>query len=211
MIRRDTAKRLCTDREFELVEASMPAHVRQLTPSALRQKIERARKLRDKYRDLAKRQRLEARGKRRPSGTRPAQGNENTERKAEIFDEVLDRFQAASKQPPATTASAKQSAAKASPERKSAGKKSAGRKSAGKKSVGVGKKSAAKKSAAKKSAGKKAATNNAAVKKSAAPESSQTNPRQRQDAAMASRAKTQRAHGRAAQGRSQSRRDNRGR
>jgi hypothetical protein len=88
------ARRLCTQRELELVDASRPQHMKELTPARLKQKITRARALRDKYRDLSKRQRLEARGKKRPQGGRPAQGNENTRRKAELFAEVLERFQA---------------------------------------------------------------------------------------------------------------------
>jgi hypothetical protein len=92
-ISRPTAQRLCTKPEFELVEASFPARAKQLTPARLRQKVVRARKLRDKYRDLAKRQRLEARGKRAPQRSRPAQGNENTDRKAQLFQETLDRFE----------------------------------------------------------------------------------------------------------------------
>lgn len=92
-ISRASAQRLCTSPEFDLVEASFPANAKQLTPSRLRQKVARARRLRDKYRDLAKRQRLEARGKRAPQRSRPAQGHENTDRKAQLFQETLDRFE----------------------------------------------------------------------------------------------------------------------
>jgi hypothetical protein len=88
------ARKLCTGRELELVEASRTSAMKEITPARLRQKVQRARALRDKYRDLAKRQRLQARGKARPSGRRAAQGNENTVRKAQLFDEVLGRFEA---------------------------------------------------------------------------------------------------------------------
>jgi hypothetical protein len=86
------ARRLCTQRELELVEASTPRNVKALTPGRLKQKADRARTLRNKYRDLARRQRLEARGKTRPRSRRAAQGNENTVRKAELFDDALARF-----------------------------------------------------------------------------------------------------------------------
>jgi hypothetical protein len=92
-ISRSTAARLCTKPELELVEASFPPDVRQLTPGRLRQKVERTRRIRDKYRDLSKRQRLESRGKTDARRSRPAQGNANTERKATLFDETLGRFE----------------------------------------------------------------------------------------------------------------------
>jgi hypothetical protein len=180
-ITRSAAQRLCTQPEFELFEASMPANARQLTPGRLRQKVERARRLRDKYRDLAKRQRLEARGKRAPQRARPAAGNENTVRKAELFDEVLQRFQRqleratatapaaagpAARKPAAKKSTAKEPAAKKSTAKEPAGKKSAGKKSAGKESAG--KKSAGKKLAAKKSAPKKSAAQKSVATRSAA-------------------------------------------
>jgi hypothetical protein len=89
----NNARRLCTKPEFELVEASKIVNMKQLTPARLQQKVGRARRLRDKYRDLAKRQRLEARGKQAPRKSRPSQGHENTERKAQLFQEVLERFE----------------------------------------------------------------------------------------------------------------------
>jgi hypothetical protein len=49
--------------------------------------------LQDKYRDLARQQRGEARGKRRVKGTRPAAGNVNTVNKQMMFAEALERFQ----------------------------------------------------------------------------------------------------------------------
>jgi hypothetical protein len=56
-ISRSSAERLCSGPELELVEASYPANAKQLSPARLQQKIQRARRLRDKYRDLAKQQR----------------------------------------------------------------------------------------------------------------------------------------------------------
>jgi hypothetical protein len=230
-ITRSAAQRLCTQPEFELFEASMPANARQLTPGRLRQKVERARRLRDKYRDLAKRQRLEARGKRTPQRARPAAGNENTVRKAELFDEVLQRFQrqlerATATAPAAAGPAARKPAAKKSTAKEPAGKKSAGKKSAGKESAG--KKSAGKKLAAKKSAPKKSAAQKSVATRSAAGPAAggarTAEPAQAgataargarsrpggpgvQDAKQQARGKTAHAHGRAANRRGQQRRD----
>jgi hypothetical protein len=198
MIRRDTARRLCTAREYELVEASFPENIRQLTPSALRQKVDRARKLRDKNRDLLKRQRLEVRGKRAPRRVRPAQGTANTEKKADIFDEVMQRFQDALKQP------AKKTAAK-----KTAAKKTSAKKTSAKKTTA--KKTTAKKTTAKKTTAKKTTAKKTTAKKTTAKKTSQTNPRQRSDAGTKALGRTLRARGRAATQRGQNRRDNRGR
>jgi len=106
---------LCTASEYNLFKWSGARMSKTLTPSQLKQKIERARKLRDKYRDLAKQQRGEARGKRKPTGTRPAAGNDRTKEKAELFAEVLDRLQSALKAAgSATSATKKQAKKKAS-------------------------------------------------------------------------------------------------
>jgi hypothetical protein len=151
-ISRSSAARLCTKPELELVDASAPARLRELTPGRLRQKVERARRLRDKYRDLAKRQRLEARGKRDAQRSRPARGNENTTRKAELFQEVLDRFEA-------------QLARTGGP--KEGGAKRAGAKKAGAAKAG-GKKAGAKKTGAKKAAGRRAGAGKAAARRTGA-------------------------------------------
>jgi hypothetical protein len=230
-ITRSAAQRLCTQPEFELFEASMPANARQLTPGRLRQKVERARRLRDKYRDLAKRQRLEARGKRTPQRARPAAGNENTVRKAELFDEVLQRFQRqleratatapaaagpAARKPAAKKSTAKEPAAKKSTAKEPAGKKSAGKKSAGKESAGkksAGKKLAAKKSVATRSAAGPAAGGARTAEPAQAGATAARGARSRpggpgvQDAKQQARGKTAHAHGRAANRRGQQRRD----
>jgi hypothetical protein len=88
------ARPLCTKREWELLAQSWHPELARVTPGRLRQKVQRARTLRDKFRDLARQQKGEARGKRNPRSTRPAQGNKNTELKARIFDEALERFEA---------------------------------------------------------------------------------------------------------------------
>lgn len=89
------AKPLCTKPEFELVTMAHKSDLAALGPARLRQKITRVRKLRDKFRDESARQRREARGKAAPRATRAAQGNERTVKKAEIFADVLERFEAA--------------------------------------------------------------------------------------------------------------------
>lgn len=88
------ARALCSKSELVLVLASTPAQRNLLSASRLRSKVIRARKLRDKYRDLAAGQRREARGKQSPRSARPARTNANTALKAQLFDEVLTRFQA---------------------------------------------------------------------------------------------------------------------
>lgn len=93
MIKASEARALCTAAEYQLVQASLPKSVKRLSAAQLRSKVSRSRKLRDKYRDLARRQRIEARGKGQPRGSRPAQSNKNTVRKAELFDETLTRFE----------------------------------------------------------------------------------------------------------------------
>lgn len=110
-----TARKLATQAEWTLLEASRAREITALTPARLAQKIARARKLRDKYRDLAKQQRGEARGKRTPKSTRAAAGNANTVIKQQMFAEALERFEARlAKVTAKTTAKAK---AKAPPKR----------------------------------------------------------------------------------------------
>jgi hypothetical protein len=216
-ITRTTAQRLCSAPEFELVEASLPPSARQLTPGRLRQKVTRARRLRDKYRDLAKRQRLEARGKRAPQRARPAQGQENTERKAQLFQETLERFETqlsrtAADAAPDTAGAAKNATAKKATAKKATAKKATAKKTTAKKATA--KKGAAKKGAAKKGAAKKATARPASPGKAgaAAMKGARSRPSVRgpQDAKQQARGATSRAHTRASNQRTQGRRDNRG-
>jgi hypothetical protein len=88
------ARPLCTNAEYTLFTSSLAGGVTELTPAQLRSKIERTRKLRDKYRDLFKRQRLANRAR---TGTRMGERpdtNERTRDKATLFDETLGRFEA---------------------------------------------------------------------------------------------------------------------
>jgi hypothetical protein len=88
------AHELCTAQELELVVNSRTSEIRTLTPDRLKTKVGRARNLRDKFRDLARQQVRESRGKVAPRGKRPARGNARTVEKAELFDDVLKRFEA---------------------------------------------------------------------------------------------------------------------
>jgi hypothetical protein len=92
---KSAARKLATQAELPLLESSFPPALKDVTPGRLKQKITRARKLHNKYRDLAEQQRGEARGKRQAKSTRPAKGNANTVIKQEMFAEALARFEAA--------------------------------------------------------------------------------------------------------------------
>lgn len=100
------AKPLCTASELELVRWSTLKQARTLTPARLREKRDRARRLRDKFRDLAQQQAREMRGKGRPRRSRPATDNRGTLTKQQLFQETLDRFEAAlrAKEQPVNTA-----------------------------------------------------------------------------------------------------------
>jgi hypothetical protein len=90
----DRARQLCSQQELALVASARTEELRSLTPKRLQAKIVRARGFRNKFRDLASRQAREARGKAPPRRTRPARGNARTVEKAELFGEVLKRFEA---------------------------------------------------------------------------------------------------------------------
>lgn len=86
------ARKVLTAAELELFDQSRAQPIRALTEARLRAKVSRARTLRDKYRDLYRRQAVAART---AKGGRGAAGadNERTQRKAEILHEVLGRFE----------------------------------------------------------------------------------------------------------------------
>jgi hypothetical protein len=90
---RVTARKLLSSAEFELFEASRRDGICLLSAAELKRKVERTRRLRDKYRDLYKRQRLAMREltgtKRGNSGV----ANARTKEKAAIFQDLLARFQ----------------------------------------------------------------------------------------------------------------------
>lgn len=87
------ARALLSAPELALFDASRAQPIKALTPARLRAKVTRARAVRDKYRDLYRRQTVSTRAA--PARQRSAVGgdNERTQRKADIFAEVLTRFE----------------------------------------------------------------------------------------------------------------------
>jgi hypothetical protein len=124
---RNHARPLCSDAEYKLFTASLGDEIGDLTPAQLRSKIQRARRLRDKYRDLLKRQRLANRARTgTKKGARP-DTNVRTADKAKLFDEALARFQArADKLTAAAEREARRKAAKTSLKDQVAAKERAG-------------------------------------------------------------------------------------
>jgi hypothetical protein len=104
-----TAKQLCTKSELELFSESLARQVKNFDTKALRARAGRARKLRDKYRQLADRQDREARGKQSARRRNPSQGSAQTRKKEQLFAETLRRFdkQLAAMEPPKTKRTAK--------------------------------------------------------------------------------------------------------
>ena len=88
------ARPLLTASELELFDQSRMAPIKNLTLARLRTKVTRTRALRDKYRDLYRRQTAATRTA--PAAKRAATGgdNERTQRKAQVMEEVLVRFEA---------------------------------------------------------------------------------------------------------------------
>lgn len=89
---RRQARQLSTRSEFELISASYPDSISKLTKRALGSSITRTRRLRDKQRDLLRRQRLASRARTGSKQGSQADSNARTARKAELFDEALSRF-----------------------------------------------------------------------------------------------------------------------
>jgi hypothetical protein len=84
------ARQLCTKPELELVLASGGPALQSMSEARLKLKVVRARALRDKYRDLVRRQRVAARVP--GAKTARADASARTAAKAELFDQVLARF-----------------------------------------------------------------------------------------------------------------------
>ncbi len=76
-------RELLTKREAELVESGSPANVKVHSADRLKTYIKVTRRLRDKYRELNRRQRLAQR----------FSSNERTVEKAQLFDQVLNRLE----------------------------------------------------------------------------------------------------------------------
>lgn len=79
---RSKARQLLTKKEFELVESGALENVKFHSAADLKENIELARKLRDKYRDLNRRQKAANKSQ-----------NPRTIEKAKIFGQLMDRFE----------------------------------------------------------------------------------------------------------------------
>jgi hypothetical protein len=137
---RTQARALCTASEYSLFEASLADQIKRHAPAQVAAKAARARRMRDKYRDLYKRQRLSTRER---TGTKkgdlPAR-NARTEQKARLFDEVLERFVRRERELEAQAARSRSAPAK---------KKAAGRRAGARRARKVALPRAARKSQAK--------------------------------------------------------------
>jgi hypothetical protein len=85
------AKPLCNSSELSLVKASTRTEIGKLSVVQVRQKVDRARKLRDKWRDQSRDQRRATQSAQR---SRQTDANARSAEKAELFGEVLARFEA---------------------------------------------------------------------------------------------------------------------
>jgi hypothetical protein len=150
-----TARKLATQTEWTLLQSSYGRPLDALSDAQLKQKVARTRTLRDKYRALAKQQRGEARGKRKPKSTRAAQGNANTKLKAAMFAEALGRFQERAAE---LKDSAKATATKAAKKKASKTTSKKTSKAAGTKGTKQGVKKAVKRAGAKPAAKKRPLT-----------------------------------------------------
>src|SRR5690606_36367487 len=83
------ARELCTAAELRLVEASAPKSLAKLDEAELKKNVERARKLRDKWRDQATRQRREVQ---QAQAARTTDKTARSQEKTQLFAEVLTRF-----------------------------------------------------------------------------------------------------------------------
>jgi hypothetical protein len=88
-----TAKQICTTAEFQLFTESLQKNITSLDERAVKSRITRARKMRDKYRQTANRQDRESRGKQKPRRRNPSQGSIATRKKEQLFSESLARFE----------------------------------------------------------------------------------------------------------------------
>ena len=85
------AKSLCTASELTLARASTRNEIGRYSVVQIRQKLDRARELRDKWRDQSRSQR---RATKVAPSSRPASPNARSAEKAELFNEVVACFEA---------------------------------------------------------------------------------------------------------------------
>ena len=109
------ARPLLNAAELELFEQSRAEPVKQLTGAKLAGAVKRTRTLRDKYRDLYQRQTVAVRTS--TPGAVTGADNERTQRKADILQEVLERYEtrAAALQAQGSSPAAAQTSRKAAP------------------------------------------------------------------------------------------------
>ena len=203
---RNHAKTLCNKTEYQFFESSLRGNIDKLPRKSVQDGIKRARTLRDKYRDLHKRQRLATRDRTgTKKGVKPAT-NERTEQKAKLFAEVLERFEvqlkALKEAEKAAAANTKKTAAKKKAAKKKAAKTKIAKKKVAKKKVA--KKKVSKKVAKKKAAGKKAVAKADAPGPFVSEKASAASERKRQ---QDTRAKAVMGHKRASTQRNQAKRD----
>jgi hypothetical protein len=84
------AKALCNANELSLLRVSSPSEIGKLTPAQLKQKITRARTLRDKWTDQARSQRRATQSAQR---SRQTGANARSVEKAELFAEALKKLE----------------------------------------------------------------------------------------------------------------------
>ena len=92
-ITRDQASRLLTQPEMGLFGDSRNPALRALSEKALTSRVERTRKLRDKSRDMLQRQKLKSRERTGSKLGISGDANARTSMKAEILEDILQRFE----------------------------------------------------------------------------------------------------------------------
>jgi len=92
-VTRDQARRLLSESEMTLFSESRNPALRSFSARELTRRIERARKLRDRSRDLLQRQRLRSRQRTGAKAGATGEANERTARKGEVLDDILQRFE----------------------------------------------------------------------------------------------------------------------
>jgi hypothetical protein len=90
---RAQVRKLLNAGEIEIFESSRAEAVKELNALRLIVKVKRARTLRDKYRDLLKRQRLATRARTGSKAGNSGDANQRTREKAEVFTEILERLE----------------------------------------------------------------------------------------------------------------------
>jgi hypothetical protein len=89
MIQRLEARRLSSSKEWGLISSTLPPALGKLSVVRLKAKIVRAGKLRQKYRDLYRREAIVSKSRITGPHTRP---NVRTRRKEQMFDEAIVRL-----------------------------------------------------------------------------------------------------------------------